>query len=120
MINFDTFDVIAFVVYVVTIVAAVVIIVLIGGLPGQIARHRGHPQATAVAAAGWIGIATMGLLWPVAFIWAFMRLAPPGPVHAGGGEPIPEAGDRQAQLRARVEALEADIRALQNSKGRAT
>jgi hypothetical protein len=41
-------------------------------LPGQLARKWGHPQASAINAAGWIGIATGGLLWPIAFIWAFL------------------------------------------------
>jgi len=59
------------------IIAAVVIIVSLGRLPGDLARKWGHPQASAVAAAGWIGIATGGLMWPIAFIWAFIVPAAP-------------------------------------------
>jgi hypothetical protein len=65
-------DVFAFTVFAVLTVVAVVIVVTIGGLPGQLARKWGHPQASAVTAAGWIGLATGGLLWPIAFVWAFI------------------------------------------------
>ena len=71
----DVYDIIAFVVFVVLIVAAVILIVLLGSLPGSIAAKRGHPQAAAMNVAGWLGIATLGLLWPIALIWAY--LTPP-------------------------------------------
>ena len=45
----------------------------LGSLPGQIASRRGHPQADAIRVAGWVGLATLGLFWPVALIWAFTR-----------------------------------------------
>ena len=69
---FGVFDAFAFVVFAVLIVAAVVVIVSLGKLPGQLARKWGHPQAAAVNAASWIGLATGGLLWPLALIWAFI------------------------------------------------
>ena len=74
--SFGVFDAFAFVVFAVLIVAAVVVIVSLGKLPGQLARKWGHPQAAAVNAASWIGLATGGLLWPLALIWAF--IIPPG------------------------------------------
>jgi len=70
--SFGVFDAFAFVVFAVLIVAAVVVIVSLGKLPGQLARKWGHPQAAAVNAASWIGLATGGLLWPLALIWAFV------------------------------------------------
>jgi hypothetical protein len=51
----------------------VVIVVNVGKLPGQLAHKWGHPQAAAINAMGWIGIATGGLLWPIALIWAFTK-----------------------------------------------
>ena len=69
----DTFDYIAFAVFALLFVAALVVIVIVGKMPGQIARKRGHPQADAITAAGWIGVATGGLLWPIALIWAFLK-----------------------------------------------
>jgi len=52
----------------------------LGALPGQIARQRGHPQADAINVAGWVGLFTLGLLWPLALIWAFTR--PQAATHA--------------------------------------
>src|SRR5262245_40854711 len=74
----DVFDIIAFVVFAVTPVAAVIIVVTLGSLPGKIAHRRGHPQAAAIAVAGWLGLATMGILWPIALIWAFLKPAAAG------------------------------------------
>jgi len=68
----DAFDIIAFVVFGVLIVAAVVTVVWLGQLPGRIAQKRGHPQAAAITAASWVGLATGGVLWLIAFIWAFL------------------------------------------------
>ena len=51
--------------------AGVVICVLLGIMPGRIARDRNHPQADAISVCGWWGVLTMGLLLPVAYIWAY-------------------------------------------------
>jgi hypothetical protein len=71
----DVLDLFAFGVFGVLLVAGVVIVVSLGSLPGQIAHKRGHPQAAAVTVAGWLGVATLGLLWPLALIWAFLKPA---------------------------------------------
>jgi Protein of unknown function (DUF3302) len=70
-VTFGVLDAFAFVVFAVIAVVIVVIIVSLGRLPGQLARKWGHPNAAAVNVAGWVGMATGGLLWPLAFIWAF-------------------------------------------------
>jgi ABC-type Mn2+/Zn2+ transport system permease subunit len=70
--SFGFLDAFAFVVFAILIAVGVIIIVSLGQLPGQLARKWGHPQAAAINATSWLGIATGGLLWPVAFIWAFM------------------------------------------------
>lgn len=41
--------------------------------PGRIAEERGHPQVDAIRVTGWLGVLTLGILWPLAFIWAHMR-----------------------------------------------
>ena len=69
--SFGVLDAFAFVVFGVLIFVAVIIVVSLGKLPGQLARKWGHPQAAAINAMSWIGVATGGLLWPIAFIWAF-------------------------------------------------
>jgi hypothetical protein len=70
--SFGILDAFAFVVFAVLIAVAVIIFVSLGKLPGQLARRWGHPQASAINVASWIGIATGGLLWPLALIWAFI------------------------------------------------
>lgn len=69
--SFGALDAFAFVVFAVLIFVGVIVVVSLGKLPGQLARKWGHPQAAAINAMSWIGIATGGLLWPIAFIWAF-------------------------------------------------
>lgn len=69
----DFFDILAFIVFAVLIAVAVILVVLLGQLPGRIAQKRGHPQAAAINVAGWLGLATLGILWPIAFIWAFLK-----------------------------------------------
>jgi hypothetical protein len=69
--SFGALDAFAFIVFAVLIFVGVIIVVNLGKLPGQLAHKWNHPQAGAINAMSWIGIATGGLLWPVAFIWAF-------------------------------------------------
>jgi hypothetical protein len=49
---------------------AAFLIYILGGLPGRIAKSRGHPQAAAVNICGWMGIITL-VLWPLAMVWAY-------------------------------------------------
>ena len=51
--------------------AAVVIWVVLGIMPGRIAKQRNHPHADAINVCGWWGVLTMGLLLPLAYIWAY-------------------------------------------------
>lgn len=78
-VTFGVLDAFAFVVIAVIFLVAVVIVVNLGKLPGQLARQWGHPQAAAINVAGWLGIATGGLVWPFALIWAFTTPARPPP-----------------------------------------
>ncbi|QDS92440.1 Inner membrane protein YiaW [Roseimaritima multifibrata] len=69
----DKFDIMAFAVLGTFVVIGLVAIVTIGALPGKIAAKRGHPQASAINAASWMSLATLGALWPLAFVWAFLH-----------------------------------------------
>ena len=64
-------DYFALLVLLVLLAAAVGGWVLLGMMPGRIARSRNHPQASAITVCGWWGVITMGLLCPVAYIWAY-------------------------------------------------
>ncbi len=68
-------DVFALVILLVLLLVGVGLGVALGMMPGRIARQRGHPQAEAIAVAGWWGILTMGLLLPLAWIWAYTQPA---------------------------------------------
>ena len=41
----------------------------LGKLPSQIAHARGHPQASAISTAGWLGL-LFPPLWALALVWA--------------------------------------------------
>ena len=52
-------------------ISALVLVGVLGALPGRVARSRQHPQADAIAVAGWLGLLFLGVLWPLALIWAY-------------------------------------------------
>lgn len=64
-------DILALIVLIVLLAAVVVVVAILGMLPGRIARQRNHPQAEAINVCGWWGVLTMGILCPLAFIWAY-------------------------------------------------
>lgn len=64
-------DYFALVVLLILATAAVVIWVMLGIMPGRIARERNHPHADAISVCGWWGVLTMGLLLPIAYVWAY-------------------------------------------------
>lgn len=64
-------DIFALIILIVLGSAAVATWVILAMLPGRIARQRRHPQAAAIAVCGWWGAITLGLLLPLAYIWAY-------------------------------------------------
>lgn len=83
-------------------ILAAFILYKLGGLPGSIARSRGHPQADAITICGWMGIITI-VLWPIALVWA--HLVPGRPI-AGGG---PNAQQDQDALMAKLRQASARL-----------
>jgi len=63
----------ALIILVVLLATALVVIFLLARLPGQIARDRGHPQAEAVAVAGWCSVLLPIPLWLLAMVWAYYK-----------------------------------------------
>src|SRR5262245_56778530 len=115
----DVFDLMAFIVFAVLIAAGFVLVVGLGMLPGWVARKRGHPQAAAIAVASWLGLATGGVLWLLALIWAFMQpvgVAPAPVPNEAAPTPATEAGAQLAQMQARVAALEASFQEMKHRK----
>jgi amino acid transporter len=66
-------DIFALLVLLVLAAAVVGIWVILGMLPGKIAGKRNHPQAEAINVCGWWGVITLGILLPLAFIWAYTK-----------------------------------------------
>jgi hypothetical protein len=95
------------------IVALAAVIVFIGSLPGKIARQRNHPWPDAVNAASWIGLAT-GVLWPFAFVWAFLPVPVRGGQSSQGGA---APSDELARIHDKLSALESAIAKLQPPRG---
>lgn len=67
----NALDIFALIVLIVLVVAALAVWAMLGMYPGKIARQRNHPQADAIAVCGWWGAITLGILTPLAFIWAY-------------------------------------------------
>ena len=95
-------DYFTFVVLILLTVAGLAGAVLLASLPGKIAAARGHPQSDAIRVAGWLGLLTMGLLFPIALIWAYTR-----PGSAGEAAALNQS---VARLTERVAAREASGR----------
>ena len=64
-------DIFALIVLITLIVCFLALWALLGMFPGKIAHQRNHPQAEAINVCGWWGAITMGVLSPIAFIWAY-------------------------------------------------
>lgn len=63
-------DIFALIVLLVLLGVIIGVWVFLGMLPGKIAHSRNHPQAEAINVCGWWGVITLGILLPLAFIWA--------------------------------------------------
>lgn len=96
-------DIFALVVMGVLLAFVIFVVVKLGPIPGDIAKSRGHPQADAINALGWIGVVTLGLAWPFALVWAYTR----------SGEQL------AAHLGERVTSIEAELAALKAQGGEA-
>jgi Kef-type K+ transport system membrane component KefB len=66
-------DIFALVVLIVLVVVALAVWAMLGMYPGKIAKQRNHPQAEAIAVCGWWGAITLGILTPLAYIWAYSK-----------------------------------------------
>jgi hypothetical protein len=65
-------DIFAWIVLIVLVISTLGVLCIAGWLPGHIASRRNHPWAEAVKVAGWVTMLFGFVLWPVAFIWAYV------------------------------------------------
>jgi CBS domain containing-hemolysin-like protein len=66
-------DVLAIIVLCVVPIAAIVVFWLVHVLPEKIAEKRHHPQKDAITTLCLLSLAFGGLLWPIAWLWAYTR-----------------------------------------------
>jgi hypothetical protein len=105
---------ISWVVLVIAPIIGVVAFWLVHILPEKIAEKRKHPQAGAIQCLCLLSLVFGGLLWPIAWLWAYSK-----PVlhklaygtdkggHYGHEEEVNEGEGELEKLRARVAELEA-------------
>ena len=74
-------DIFALFVLTVLILSVIAAWIFLGMWPGKVAEERGHPHKDAIRVAGWLGVISMGIIWPIAFIWAHT-----GPVQVSEAE----------------------------------
>jgi CBS domain containing-hemolysin-like protein len=66
-------DVLSWVVLVIAPIVAITIFWLVHILPEKIAEKRKHPQAKAIQTLCLLSLFFGGLLWPLAWLWAYSR-----------------------------------------------
>jgi CBS domain containing-hemolysin-like protein len=66
-------DVLAWVILIFVPIAGVVLFWLVHILPEQIAEKRHHPQQQAIKTLCLLSLVFGGLLWPIAWLWAYTR-----------------------------------------------
>jgi CBS domain containing-hemolysin-like protein len=66
-------DIMAIVVLIIVPVIAIVVFWLVHVLPERFAEQRHHPQAKAIQVLCLLSLVFGGLLWPIAWLWAFTR-----------------------------------------------
>jgi membrane-bound acyltransferase YfiQ involved in biofilm formation len=69
-------NIFALIILIVIAAFLVYVVFALGGLPGRIARQRNHPQADAIRIMGWLGLLTLGAVWAVALVWAYITPKP--------------------------------------------
>lgn len=120
-------NVMSWVVLVVAPVIGIGIFWILHIMPEKIAERRHHPQAKAIQCLCLLSLAFGGLLWPLAWLWAYTKpvihkMAYGTDVGEGHGHAADEAADLKdietlsdeaAQLRQRIAELEAQL----NDKG---
>jgi hypothetical protein len=66
-------DILAWVILIVVPIAGIVLFWLVHILPEQIAERRHHPQQQAIKTLCLLSLVFGGLLWPIAWLWAYTR-----------------------------------------------
>jgi len=66
-------NVVSWIVLIVVPIIAIVVFWMVHVLPEKIAHRRHHPQVQAIQTLCLLSLAFGGLLWPIAWLWAYTR-----------------------------------------------
>jgi CBS domain containing-hemolysin-like protein len=119
-------NVMAWVVLIIAPTIGIAVFWLVHILPEKIAEKRHHPQAKAIQTLCLLSLFFGGLLWPLAWLWAyskpvFYKMAygtdKAEPEHGAGIAQHPDAADEIRQLRRRLSELEARLHERSGSNG---
>ena len=121
-------DVLTWVVLIVAPVVGIVVFLLVHILPEKIAEKKQHPQAKAIQCLCLLSLVFGGLLWPLAWLWAYSKpvlhkLAYGTDKEAHGHEdnahPSPDQGEAEElrRLRKRVAELETNLAGKSTAEG---
>lgn len=108
-------DVLTWIVLIVAPIVGITVFWIVHILPEKIAEKRQHPQAKAIQCLCLLSLVFGGLLWPIAWLWAYSKpvlykMAYGADKVAHGHNDVPAEKDEAAelkQLRQRVAELEA-------------
>lgn len=103
-------DVLALVVLFIVPVVAIVVFWIVHVLPEKIAHKRHHPQREAITTLCLLSLVFGGLLWPLAWLWAYTK--PVGYRMAYGTDKHPEYYDEQAERHRAGELSDEEVRVL--------
>jgi hypothetical protein len=124
-------NVLAWVVLAVVPIVGIAVFWLVHILPEKIAEKRQHPQAKAIQCLCLLSLVFGGLLWPIAWLWAYSK-----PVlykmaygvdkvshgHEGPEQPAPEKNEDESRelnrLRQHIAKLETELAAKSTAEGR--
>lgn len=112
-------DVLTWIVLIVAPIVGIVVFLLIHILPEKIAEKKQHPQAKAIQCLCLLSLVFGGLLWPLAWLWAYSKpvmyklaygtdKVPHGHDDSKGGSESGDAAELK-QLRTRVAELESKL-----------
>jgi CBS domain containing-hemolysin-like protein len=113
-------DVLAWIVLIVAPIVGIGVFLLIHILPEKIAEKKQHPQAKAIQVLCLLSLVFGGLLWPLAWLWAFTKPVlhkiaygtdVVAPDHGNGGRASSDHAEAEEleHLRKRVAELEAKL-----------
>ena len=120
-------DVLTWIVLIVAPVVAIAVFWIVHILPEKIAEKRQHPQAGAIQCLCLLSLVFGGLLWPIAWLWAYSKpvlyklaygtdKVPHGHDDAGAKSGQDEAAELK-QLRERIAELETKMAKKSDDKG---